>query len=60
MLINKSKLIELIDEETVSNLERLFKDSYDEIILRRASAIARFISPHIDHSLKTMQVSLNS
>ena len=38
----------------------MFRDSYDEIILRRASAIGKFISPHTDYSLKTMQVALNS
>ena len=50
----------MIGSELFSELEELFIDSYDEIVIRRCQAHGKFINFHTDVSLKTMQVSLNS
>ncbi len=38
----------------MTELETLFEDSYDEIIIRRCQAHGKFINFHTDVSLKTL------
>ena len=44
----------LIGEKSVNELEALFENSYDEIIIRRCQAHGKFIKFHSDVSIKTL------
>ncbi len=45
--------------KVISELEHIFGERYDEILIRRSEAHGKFINFHTDASLKTMQVALN-
>ncbi len=57
--LNRTDLASHIGLEAVLELEKIFEDKYDEIIIRRCQAHGKFINFHTDVSLKTMQVALN-
>ncbi len=57
--ISRNKLRLLIGEQPLNELETLFEDRYDEIIIRRCQPHGKFINFHTDVSLKTLQLALN-
>ena len=57
--LTKSELADLVGIEAVTELEHIFVETYDEILIRRCEAHGKFINFHTDVSLKTMQVALN-
>jgi hypothetical protein len=58
--LTDAQLIAMIGQANFENLRRIFGQSYDEIVIRRCQATGKFINFHTDHSLRTMQVSINS
>ena len=57
--LSKESLIELIGQKAFSELESLFEQRYDEIVIRRCESHGKFINFHTDVSKRTMQLSLN-
>ena len=57
--LSRERLVSIFGSEQVVELGNIFKDGYDEIILRRCQAHGKFIRFHTDVSLKTMQISIN-
>lgn len=57
--MERDQLIALIGVEPVEYLEGLFKDRYDEIVIRRCCAHGKFINFHTDVSLRTLQLAIN-
>ncbi len=57
--LTRDQLLTMIGSSNVQELERLFGDSYNEILIRICQSHGKLINFHIDHSLKTMQVALN-
>lgn len=57
--LNDEDLSTLIGADVFEQLQSLFNDSYDEIVIRRCSAHGKFINFHTDVSLKTLQVAVN-
>eukprot|EP01041_Mallomonas_annulata_P010428 gene10428-21758_t len=54
------QLVDLIGHPVVSRLcDIMGGNGFDEIVLRRSSAVGQCINFHLDHSLRTMQVALN-
>ena len=49
----------MIGEESFNQLETLFGQTYDEILIRRCQAHGQFIKFHTDVSKRTLQVALN-
>ena len=57
--LSKTSLIELVGLQVFSELESLFEQRYDEIVIRRCEAHGKFINFHKDISKRTMQIALN-
>ncbi len=57
--LTRDQIQTIIGVDKLQELEVLFGDSYDEILIRRCQAHGKFINFHFDHSLKTMQIALN-
>eukprot|EP01041_Mallomonas_annulata_P005513 gene5513-11109_t len=53
------QLVELIGQSAVSRMCGTMRGDFDEMVLRRSSAVGQCINFHLDHSLRTMQVALN-
>jgi predicted 2-oxoglutarate/Fe(II)-dependent dioxygenase YbiX len=49
----------LLGDEVFTKIQRLFGESYDEILIRRCQAHDKFINFHTDVSKRTLQVALN-
>ena len=59
LTLSRSQLQDLIGEESFNELETLFGQHYDEILIRRCQAHGQFIKFHTDVSKRTLQVALN-
>ena len=57
--LSPSQLKDMIGEESFNDLETLFGQPYDEILIRRCQAHGQFIKFHTDVSKRTLQVALN-
>ena len=57
--MKREDLTRLVGFDSVEELEKIFADRYDEIVIRRCEEHGKFINFHTDVSLKTMQVALN-
>jgi hypothetical protein len=57
--LSRTKLTEFIGEEALKQLDSLFGETSNDIVLRRCDYLNHCIDFHVDYAYKTLQVALN-
>lgn len=58
LTLKREELSSFIGSDALRDLDRLFGQRCDDIVLRRCNKIGHYIDFHLDYSMKTMQVAV--
>jgi hypothetical protein len=57
--LSRTELMQFVGEEAIKELDSLFGEVSDDIVLRRCDYLNHCIDFHVDYAYKTLQVALN-